>query len=72
MLEGKVKNTKDIQKLENLKDNSYIKQVLNLRFLSPRIIEAILNGTQPRELTMTKLFNIKTLNWNEQEKLIML
>ena len=72
LLEGKVKNTKDIQKLENLKDNSYIKQVLNLRFLSPRIIEAILNGTQPRELTVTKLFNIKTLNWKEQEELIML
>ena len=72
LLEGKVKNTKDIQKLENLKDNSYIKQVLNLRFLSPRIIEAILNGTQPRELTVTKLFNIKTLNWKEQEQLIML
>ena len=72
LLEGKVRNTRDIQKLENMKDNSYIKQVLNLRFLSPRIIEAILNGTQPRELTVTKLFNIKTLNWNEQEKLIML
>ena len=72
LLEGKVKNTKDIQKLENLKDNSYIKQVLNLRFLSPRIIEAILNGTQPRELTVIKLFNIKTLNWKEQEELIML
>ena len=72
LLEGKVKNTKGIQKLENLKDNSYIKQVLNLRFLSPRIIEAILNGTQPRELTVTKLFNIKTLNWKEQEELILL
>ena len=72
LLEGKVKNTKGIQKLENLKDNSYIKQVLNLRFLSPRIIEAILNGTQPRELTVIKLFNIKTLNWKEQEELIML
>ena len=72
LLEGKVKNTKHIQKLGNLKDNSYIKQVLNLRFLSPRIIEAILNGTQPRELTVTKLFNIKTLNWKEQEQLIML
>lgn len=72
LLEGKVKNTKDIQKLESLKDNSYIKQVLNLRFLSPRIIEAILNGTQPHELTVTKLFNIKTLNWKEQKELIML
>ena len=72
LLEGKVRNTRDIQKLENMKDNSYIKQILNLRFLSPRITEAILNGTQPRELTVTKLFNIKTLNWNEQEKLIML
>ncbi len=70
LLSGKVKNTKDIQKLENLKDNSYIKQVLNLRFLSPKIVENIIQGTQPKDLTVSKLFNIKTYNWKEQEKYI--
>lgn len=70
LLSGKVKNTKDIQKLEKLKDNSYIKQVLNLRFLSPKIVENIIQGTQPKDLTVSKLFNIKTYNWQEQEKLV--
>ncbi len=70
LLTGKAKNTKEIQKLENLKDNSYIKQILNLRFLSPKIVETILKGTQPKDLTVSKLFNIKTLNWQEQEQLI--
>ena len=70
LLNGTVKNTKEIQNLESLKDNSYIKQILNLRFLSPKIITDILNGTQPKDLTVSKLFTIKTLIWSEQEKLI--
>lgn len=69
-LSGKIKNTKDIQKLENLKDDSYIKQILNLRFLSPKIVDLILNGIQPRDLTVSKLFNVKTLNWRQQEQLL--
>lgn len=69
-LSGNIKNTKDIQKLENLKDDSYIKQILNLRFLSPKIIDLILNGIQPRDLTVSKLFDIKTLNWRQQEQLL--
>lgn len=70
LLNGTVKNTKEIQNLESMKDNSYIKQILNLRFLSPKIITDILNGTQPKDLTVSKLFTIKTLIWSEQEKLI--
>lgn len=68
ILSGKAKTSLDIQKLESLNDNSYIKQVLNLKFLAPEITEAILNGTQPRDLTMAKLFSLKTLDWQEQKK----
>ena len=71
LISGKAQNTKDIQKLEKLKDNSYIKQVLNLRFLSPKIIDAILTGKQKEDLTITKLFSIKTLNWHEQEQILL-
>ena len=71
LITGKAQNTKDIQKLEKLKDNSYIKQVLNLRFLSPKIIDAILTGKQKEDLTITKLFSIKTLNWQEQEQILL-
>lgn len=70
LLTGKVKNTKEIQKFEGHNDNSYIKQVLNLRFLSPEITEAILGGTQPRDLTAKRLFDLKTLNWQEQKEIL--
>jgi DNA invertase Pin-like site-specific DNA recombinase len=70
LLTGEAKTSQDIQRLEGLNDNSYLKQVLGLRFLAPEITEAILNGTQPRDLTMQKLFNLKTLDWQEQKKFL--
>lgn len=70
LLTGVAKTSQDIQRLEGLNDNSYLKQVLGLRFLAPDITEAILNGTQPRDLTMTKLFSIKTLDWQEQKRVL--
>lgn len=70
LLTGEAKTSYDIQKLEGLNDNSYLKQVLGLRFLAPEITEAILNGTQPRDLTMAKLFSLKTLDWQEQKKIL--
>jgi len=72
LLTGEAKTSSDIQKLEGLNDNSYIKQVLNLKFLAPEITEAILNGTQARDLTMAKLFNLKTLDWQEQKMILKL
>jgi len=68
--EGKAKSSKDIQLLEGLTDSSYIRDVLRLRFLSPRITEAILEGQQPADLTVQKLLKVKTLDWEEQDKLI--
>lgn len=66
--EGKAKDNRDIQKLEKLSDNNYIKRALTLRILSPRIVEAILNGQQPADLTVQKLLQVKTLSWQDQEK----
>ena len=48
----------------------YIVRLLNLSFLSPRIIRAILNGTQSPCCTLKKLLSIKTLNWHEQEQIL--
>ena len=48
----------------------YIVRLLNLSFLSPRIIRAILNGTQSADCTLKKLLSIKTLNWQEQEQIL--
>jgi len=68
--EGKAQHSKDIQKMENLSDNDYIKKALGLRILSPKIVEAILNGHQPEDLTVQKLLNVKTLDWQEQERIL--
>jgi hypothetical protein len=53
--------------MENLKTNTYVKNILRLRFLAPEIIEDILKGTQPRDLTVEKLFKIKSLDWGKQK-----
>jgi len=70
LLSGEVKNSIEIQKRENLKSNTYVKSILDLRFLAPDIIETILKGTQPKEISIQKLFNVKTLDWTEQRKLL--
>ena len=68
--EGKAKDSNDIQNIEKLSDNNYIKRALGLRILSPRIVEAILNGHQPEDLTVQKLLQVKSLDWQEQEKIL--
>lgn len=42
-----------------LKTSSYARRIAELRFLPPKIIEAILNGTQKRDLTVKRLFEMK-------------
>ncbi|MEI8389313.1 MAG: recombinase family protein [bacterium] len=70
LLSGEAVSSKDIQKMENLNDNTYIKDVLRLRFLAPDITEKILNGTQPPEMSIQKLFKINTFDWTEQRRLL--
>jgi len=68
LLSGKVKTTTDIQEMEKLSTNRYVKKVINLRFLCPEIIEKILNGTHRKDLVVENLFKVKSLDWNEQFK----
>lgn len=56
LLEGKFKSIAEIQKFEGMKDLSYIKSVRRLKFIPPRLTEQILNGTQPKNLSVQKLF----------------
>lgn len=70
ILSGAVKNSIEIKEKENLKSKTYVNSIIDLRFLAPDIIERILNGTQPKDLTIQKLFNLKTLDWAEQKKLL--
>ena len=47
----------------------YVRRIVNLSFLSPKIVRAILNGTQPADCTLKKLLSIKSSNWQEQEQI---
>ena len=45
----------------------YVRRILNLSFLSPKIVRSILNGTQPADCTLKKLLVIKESDWSKQE-----
>ncbi len=45
----------DLQSEEGFKDSKYIRNILNLKYISPDLTEQILNGTQPEELSLQRL-----------------
>ena len=52
------KTIEDLQKEENLKDSKYIRNILNLKYISPDLTEHILNGTQSEILSLQQLINV--------------
>ncbi|MDD3149944.1 MAG: hypothetical protein PHV68_03840 [Candidatus Gastranaerophilales bacterium] len=67
---GKIENIKDIANLEFNFCLDHIKKTVRLNILSPKIVGSILIGTQPPDLSLQKLYKLKTLDWQEQEKLL--
>ena len=62
-----------IAQLARSKDinSSFVSRTVRLAFLSPRIVEAILAGTQPAHLTAQKLRNTELpLRWSDQHELL--
>ena len=51
------KTIEDLQTEEGLRDSKYIRNILNLKYISPQLTEQILTGTQPKELSLQKLIN---------------
>ncbi|MBZ5532070.1 MAG: recombinase family protein [Acidobacteriia bacterium] len=49
-------------------DEHYAGRILNCAFLAPDIVEAILDGRQPADLTVQKLLRGLPLAWSEQRK----
>jgi hypothetical protein len=47
-------------------NTSYVGRVLRLTLLAPDIIEAILDGRQPAEMTLTTLMRPFPVGWREQ------
>ena len=49
----------------------HIRRLVNLAFLSPQLVEAILQGRQPAALTVTRLTELDLpLDWSEQRRLL--
>jgi site-specific DNA recombinase len=60
----------ELAKTEQLSPR-YIARHLELAFLAPRIVEAILDGQQPPTLSLQMLKQLELpLCWQEQEKLL--
>ena len=51
------KTIEDLQIEEGLKDSKYIRNIMNLKYISPELAKQILNGTQPQELSLQKLIS---------------
>ena len=49
-------------------NHSYIARVMRLTLLAPDIIESILKGKQPKELTLLDIFRSLPADWNEQRQ----
>ena len=52
-----VSKIEELQAEEGLKDSKYIRNLLNLRFLPPILIEQILDGKQSENFSLQKLLN---------------
>ena len=69
LLSGKFGSIADLAKSEAV-DLRHLSRVLKLAFLSPKIIDAICNGSEPEDLTTEALLKMNAfpMDWQEQEK----
>lgn len=62
-------NIQELAQLEQM-DRSYMGKIISLTTLAPDIVESILAGLQPRDLTLKDLIrNTIPVDWNEQRKM---
>ena len=65
LFDGTHASIADIAKSENI-NPSFVSRVLRLAYLSPTIVEAILNGQFPAHLTMKRLIAPFPMEWGRQ------
>jgi hypothetical protein len=67
---GRTRSLQQLAKRDGI-SRRYIRRLVGLAFLSPQLVEAILQGGQPVELTATRLTELDLpLGWTEQHKLL--
>ena len=70
LYEGKFTSIEDLSAAEKI-NPSYVSRVLRLAFLSPKVVQAIMDGKQPAWLTMKDLLRPHPNDWSEQEKILL-
>jgi site-specific DNA recombinase len=64
---GQARSLHDLAQRDGI-SRRYIRRLVDLAFLNPQLVEAILQGRQPVELTATRLTDIDLpLDWTEQQ-----
>jgi hypothetical protein len=67
---GRVRSLQELAQRDGI-SRRYIRRLVGLAFLSPQLVEAILQGQQSVELTATRLTELDLpLNWTGQHKLL--
>jgi hypothetical protein len=67
---GRVRSLQDLAQRDGI-TRRYIRRLVGLAFLSPDLVETILRGRQPVELSATRLTALDLpLDWVEQRRLL--
>src|SRR5438270_582216 len=70
LVSGRARSLQELAKRDGI-SRRYIRRLIGLAFLSPELIEAILQGRQPVALSATRLTELDLpLDWTEQHKLL--
>ena len=66
LLTGSARSALDLARMSGV-STRYVREIMSLMYLSPRIVERILNGTQPSTLTLDRLVRCTDFSWEAQE-----
>ncbi len=67
LFDGTHASIEDMAKSENISP-SFVSRILHLAYLSPTVVEAILDGKYPAQLTMKDLMEPFPMEWDAQAK----
>jgi hypothetical protein len=65
---GEARSLRSIAKSAGVSER-YVSQVVHCAFLAPDLVEAVLQGRQPAELTLRQIMKNLPLDWNEQRRM---
>ena len=64
---GQAKSVSDLAEQEGVTD-AYVCRLLPLTYLAPDIVEAVLDGRQPKGLRLAEMLGNGPLSWNDQRE----